>query len=195
MVNRALYNIYNELAAISLMSEFGVDLNKVKDYMAKISVTQTRYNEAKAGKTEIIRTMAKGQNSVACSRSFDFVSHEDGAKTVFIMIDDLFERRDSSEFVGWIYDADFEFLNTPDVKQIVLAGPRCYDYKLRCLIAGIPENRILCEQDEFRAVDIMDKDIDKLYLLHDTSTYDLACEVEAEIMTEFSKAYKGGEQV
>ena len=40
-----------------------------------------------------------------------------------------------------------------------------------------------------------DKDIDKLYLLHDTSTYDLACEVEAEIMTEFSKAYKGGEQV
>ena len=191
MVNRALYNIYNELAAISLMSEFGVDLNKVKEYMAKISVTQTRYNEAKAGKTEIIRTMAKGQNSVACSRSFDFVSHESGEKTVFIMIDDLFERRDSSEFVGWIYDVDFEFLNIPDIKQIVLAGPRCYDYKLRCLIAGIPEDRILCEQDEFKAVDIMDKDIDLLYLLHDTSTYDLACEVEAKIKTVFEKAYKG----
>ena len=97
--------------------------------------------------------------------------------------------------IGWIYDADFEFLNTPDVKQIVLAGPRCYDYKLRCLIAGIPEERLLCEQDEFKAVDIMDKDIDKLYLLHDTSTYDLACEVEAKIKSEFSKAYKGGEQV
>ena len=195
MVNRALYNIYNELAAISLMSEFGVDLGRVKEYMAKISVTQTRYNEAKAGKTEIIRTMAKGQNSVSCSRTFDFVGHENGARTVFIMIDDLFERRDSSEFVGWIYDVDFEFLNTPDVKQIVLAGPRCYDYKLRCLIAGIPEERILCEQDEFKAVDIMDKDIDKLYLLHDTSTYDLACEVEEKIKKEFSKAYKGGEQV
>ena len=193
MVNRALYNIYNELAAITLMSEFGVDLEKVKNYMAKISVTQTRYNETKAGKTEIIRTMAKGQNSVSCSRTFDFVGHEQGARTVFIMIDDLFERRDSSEFVGWIYDVDFEFLNTPDIKQIVLAGPRCYDYKLRCLIAGIPEERILCEQDEFKAVDIMDKDIDKLYLLHDTSTYDLACQVEAKITEEFSKAYKGGE--
>ena len=196
MVNRALYNIYNELAAISLMSEFGVDLEKVKEYMRKISVTQTRYKEDKAGKTEIIRTMAKGQNSVSCSRTLDFVGHENGARTVFIMIDDLFERHDSSEFVGWIYDADFEFLNTPDIRQIVLAGPRCFDYKLRLLIAGISEDRILCEEDEFKAVDIMDKDIDKLYLLHDTSTYDLACKVEEKIKTVFTQAYnsKGGEQ-
>ncbi len=189
MVNRALYNIYNELAAISLMSEFGVDLEKVKDYMRKISVTQTRYKEDKAGKTEIVRTMAKGQNSVSCSRTLDFVGHETGARTVFIMIDDLFERRDSSEFVGWIYDADFEFLNTADIKQIVLAGPRCFDYKLRLLIAGVPEERILCEEDEFKAVDIMDKDIDKLYLLHDTSTYDLACKVESKIKTVFTEAH------
>lgn len=197
MVNRALYNIYNELAAITLMSEFGVDAEKVKEYMKKISVTQTRYNETKAGKTEIIRTMAKGQNSVSCSRTLDFVGHESGSRTVFIMIDDLFERRDSSEFVGWIYDADFEFLNTDDIKQIVLAGPRCFDYKLRLLIAGVPEERMLCEEDEFKAVDIMDKDIDKLYLLHDTSTYDLACKVEEKIKNEFSKAYnlKGGEHI
>lgn len=196
MVNRALYNIYNELAAISLMSEFGVDLEKVKDYMRKISVTQTRYKEDKAGKTEIVRTMAKGQNSVSCSRTLDFVGHEKGARTVFIMIDDLFERRDSSEFMGWIYDADFEFLNTPDIKQIVLAGPRCFDYKLRLLIAGVSEYRILCEEDEFKAVDIMDKDIDKLYILHDTSTYDLACKVEEKIKTVFTEAHnsKGGEQ-
>ena len=32
---------------------------------------------------------------------------------------------------------------------------------------------------------------DLLYLLHDTSTYDLACEVEAKIKTVFEKAYKG----
>ncbi|MGN0526211.1 MAG: MurT ligase domain-containing protein [Acutalibacteraceae bacterium] len=197
MVNRALYNIYNELAAITLMSEFNVDINKVKEYMAKISVTQTRYNETKAGRTEVIRTMAKGQNSVSCSRTLDFVGHETGSRTVFIMIDDLFERRDSSEFIGWIYDADFEFLNTPDIKQIVLAGPRCFDYKLRLLIAGVPADRILCEEDEFKAVDIMDKDIDKLYLLHDTSTYDLACKVEEKIKIEFSKAQsvKDGDKV
>ena len=196
MVNRAIYNIYNELAAITVLAEFGIDKATVMAHMSSISVTQTRYKELKAGKTEVIRTMAKGQNSVSCSRTLDFVGHESGARSVFIMIDDLFERRDSSEFMGWIYDADFEFLNTPEIRQIVLAGPRCFDYKLRLLIAGISEEVILCEEDEFKAVDIMDKDIDKLYLLHDTSTYDLACKVEEKIVTVFSAAQnsKGGEQ-
>ena len=196
MVNRAIYNIYNELAAIAVLSEFGIDKATVMAHMSSISVTQTRYKELKAGKTEVIRTMAKGQNSVSCSRTLDFVGHESGPRSVFIMIDDLFERRDSSEFMGWIYDADFEFLNTPDIKQIILAGPRCFDYKLRLLIAGISEDIILCEEDEFKAVDIMDKDIDKLYLLHDTSTYDLACKVEEKIVTVFGAAQnsKGGEQ-
>lgn len=196
MVNRAIYNIYNELAAITVLTEFGVDKNTIMAHMSSISVTQTRYKELKAGRTEVIRTMAKGQNSVSCSRTLDFVGHESGARTVFIMIDDLFERRDSSEFMGWIYDADFEFLNTPDIKQIVLAGPRCFDYKLRLLVAGVDESVILCEEDEFKAVDIMDKDIDKLYLLHDTSTYDLACKVEEKIVAVFTaeQSAKGGEQ-
>jgi UDP-N-acetylmuramyl tripeptide synthase len=195
MVNRALYNIYNELAAISLMNEFSVDTEKVKDYLRKISVTQTRYKEGKVGNTSIIRTMAKGQNSVSCSRTLDFVGHEEGEKSVFIMIDDLFERKDSSEFMGWIYDADFEFLNTPEMKQVILAGPRCYDYKLRLLIAGLPEEKILCEEDEFKAVALIDKNVSNFYLLHDTSTYDLACEVEEKIIADF-KAFNenGGKQ-
>lgn len=195
MVNRALYNIYNELAAISLMNEFNVDTEKVKDYLRKISVTQTRYKEGKVGNTAIIRTMAKGQNSVSCSRTLDFVGHEEGEKSVFIMIDDLFERKDSSEFIGWIYDADFEFLNTPEMKQVILAGPRCFDYKLRLLIAGLPEEKILCEEDEFKAIKLIDKNVSKFYLLHDTSTYDLACEVEEKIIEGF-KAFNenGGKQ-
>jgi UDP-N-acetylmuramyl tripeptide synthase len=195
MVNRALYNIYNELAAISLMNEFNVDTENVKDYLRKISVTQTRYKEGKVGNTSIIRTMAKGQNSVSCSRTLDFVGHEEGEKSVFIMIDDLFERKDSSEFIGWIYDADFEFLNTPEMKQVILAGPRCFDYKLRLLIAGLPEEKILCEEDEFKAIKLIDKNVSKFYLLHDTSTYDLACEVEEKIIEDF-KAFNenGGKQ-
>ena len=194
IVNKTLYNIYNELAAISLMSEFGVDMEKAKDYMRKVSVTQTRYKEDRVGKTEIIRTMAKGQNSVSCSRTFDFVGHEKGARTVFIMIDDIHDRQNSSETIGWIYDVDFEFLADPDIKQIVVAGPRCYDYKLRLLIAGVSEDKILCEDDELKAVDVMDKDIVKLYLLHDPTTYDLARKVEAKIKTVFAEANKGGEQ-
>ena len=90
----------------------------------------------------------------------------------------------------------FEFLNKPEIRQIIVSGPRCCDYKLRLLVAGIPAERIVCEPDEFKAVDIMDKDIDKLYLLHDTSTYDLCCKVEEKMFRVFPEAQNiaGGEQ-
>ncbi len=186
ILNPAIHNIYNELAAITLVTEFGVDSEKLKNYLSKITVTKTRYNFSKAGNTEIVRSMAKGQNSVAASRAFDSVGSGSGKRSVFIMLDDIFERKDSSEFIGWIYDADFEFLVKPDIKQIILAGPRCYDYKLRMLMAGADESKLLCDEDEFSAVDKMDKDIDKLYLFHDTSTFDLSCEVEEKIKKVFS---------
>lgn len=196
MVNKIIYNIYNEVAAIALLNEFGVEPQKVSDYLDRISITQTRYKEDKAGKTTVIRTMAKGQNSVSCSRTLDFVGGESGARSVFIMVDDIYERKDSSEFIGWIYDTDFEFLNKPEIKQIIVSGPRCYDYKLRLLVAGISAERIVCEPDEFKAVDIMDKNIDKLYLLHDTSTYDLCRKVEEKMFRVFPEAQNiaGGEQ-
>ncbi len=196
IVNKALYNIYNELAAVTLLSEFGADKDKVKAHMNKIGVTKTRYKELKAGNTEIIRTMAKGQNSVSCSRTADFVGHQDGEFSVFMMIDDWFDRQNSSEVINWIYDVDFEFLNTPNLTQLIIAGPRCYDYKLRFLIAGISEDKIVCHESELDAVDVMNTNIDKLYFIHDPSTYEHSLKVEEKIISVFTQAQKnkGGEQ-
>jgi len=188
IVNRALYNVYNELAAIALLTDFGVSRETLAKALGGMGVTETRYKETKAGKTVLIRTMAKGQNSVSCSRTMDFVGHESGERSVFIMVDDMYERKDSHEFIGWIWDVDFEFLDQPDIRQIILAGPRCYDYQLRMLVAGIPADKLVVEPDEFKAVDVMDKDVDKLYLLHDTSTLDLAIEVEKKILAVFPAA-------
>ncbi len=196
IVNKALYNIYNELAAITLLTEFGTDKEKVKAQISKIGVTKTRYKELKAGKTEIIRTMAKGQNSVSCSRSAEFVGHQDGEFSVFMMIDDWFDRQNSSEVINWIYDVDFEFLNTPNLTQLIIAGPRCYDYKLRFLIAGINKEKLVVCENELDAVDKMNTDIDKLYFIHDPSTYEHSLKVEEKIVAVFTNAHnqKGGEQ-
>lgn len=196
IVNKALYNIYNELAAVTVLSEFGVDKKVIEAQMHKIGVTKTRYKELKAGKTEIIRTMAKGQNSVSCSRTADFVGHESGEFSIFMMIDDWFDRKNSSEVIGWIYDVDFEFFNTPNLIQIVVAGPRCYDYKLRLLIAGVSEDKIVCHEDEMSAVDVMNTDIEKLYFIHDPSTYEHSLKVEEKLISVFNRAHngKGGEQ-
>ena len=59
-----------------------------------------------------------------------------------------------SENTCWIFDADFEYLRNDSVVQLVCTGARCRDYKLR-LMAGVPEERIVCEPDEFRAAELL----------------------------------------
>ena len=50
------------------------------------------------------------------------------------------------------------------------------------LTAEINSDDIQRSKALLRAVDIMDKDIDKLYLLHDTSTYDLSCKMKEKLL-------------
>ena len=56
---------------------------------------------------------------------------EEGKKEVILMLDDVFDRVDSSEIMTWIYDADFEFLNDDSISRIIISGVRCADYKLK----------------------------------------------------------------
>ena len=41
-----------------------------------------------------------------------------------------------------LYDIDFEILNTPDVKNIICAGPNAYDIATRLILAGYPSEQI-----------------------------------------------------
>jgi len=186
LISPILFNVYNELAVITLLREFGIELEKIQSVMQSMGVVSSRLSETPAGDAVVIRAMSKGQSAVSTCRTLDFVSKEEGNKSVVLVIDDLYERKDSSEFIGWIYDADFEYLAKDDVRQVIALGPRCEDYKVRLLMAGIAPDRILCGMEEFSTIEQMQMDgIDRIYVLYDTSTYDLACSVADRIVTMF----------
>lgn len=55
---------------------------------------------------------------------------------------------------------------------------RCEDYKLRCLMAGVPEDRLACAKDEHDAAAMMAYEPgDELYVLYGTDTLELAYQV------------------
>ena len=84
------------------------------------------------------------------------------------MINDQACERRWSENICWLYDTDFEFLNRDDIVQIVCTGKRGLDYKLRMLLAGIPEDRIHYEEDNLKALELLQfRPGDDIYLLHD----------------------------
>ena len=194
LINPILFNVYNELAVISLLSELGIDARRLSDALSRMGVVSSRLNETPAGKAVVVQAMAKGQSAVSSCRTLDFVAKEEGNKSVVLVIDDLYERKDSSEFIGWIYDTDFEVLARDDVRQVIPLGPRCIDYKLRLQMAGIPAERILCGREEFSTIESMQTEgVERIYVLYDTSTCDLAARVADRIVEKFSAMEKEAE--
>lgn len=172
IINNSIYNIYNQLAAITFAIDFGISYDVIYKSVSNMKITDTRYHTYKFNDIEVVQTMAKGQNSVACSTTFDYIANEPGDKIVIMMIDDFYERKDSSEFSGWIYDVDFEFLNRENIKKVVAFGPRCYDFQFRILLAGIPSEKIYCCEDEENGLNNLELNgVKKVYILHDTSTH------------------------
>lgn len=189
IVNNAIFNIYNEVAVIALLTEFGCKAEDIASYMKNLRITDTRYNEAESGGKKIICTMLKGFNPIACSRNCHTAQIRDGKKAVFFMIDDIHEEADSSEDIAWYYEADLEALNDESIVKIYSAGPRSVDMKYRLLLAGIPEEKIVTGRNEEEIIAQMSGEgIDTLLIFFDMLKYDkLIGEIKPAIVKKFGE--------
>ena len=88
-------------------------------------------------------------------------------------------------------DVDYEFLNDPDILQIVVGGPRYADHRLRLLMAGVAPEKISCCDDEMDAVDLVEPEgIDKVYILYDNTIYDLSFRIADKMVRRLTEAAK-----
>lgn len=189
LISDTVFNIYNELAAITVLRELGRTPEQVEAALGKIEVVKSRFwEEEKCGKT-VTLLMAKGLNAVACSRGFDYIRREPGKKIVALMYDDIFDEKETSENIAWIYDVDYEFLSSEDLVQVIPCGVRALDGKLRLLIAGVPEEKITPVSAESEvAAAIRYGDADKIFLLYDVYRHSIAVKVRAEVMKKIEEA-------
>lgn len=184
LVSDNLINIYNQLAAISVLHTFGLTMKQLQDAFKSMKVTRSRTSSFKVKNSEIITHMCKGQNAVACSRVFDYVHFTKGPKEVIILLDDNGDAKKSSENLNWIYDADFELLNDDSIEKIIVGGKRCFDYKVRLLMAGIEESKIIACEDEEKTIEyITNPPKEHIFILHDIWKYQ-QCQILAKQLVE-----------
>ena len=169
LITNNIINIYNMVATISLLREFG--LTNLQRYL------EEEYKEIK-----IISHLAKGMNPIACSRVFEYIKKEKGNKAVILILDDLHDSIESSENISWHYDTDFEFLNDDSIKQIIVTGVRHLDTYVRLRLADIPKRKIEHMKDEIDATKkIKLKNIDSIYILYDVYTVHLRDKVKDKL--------------
>ena len=188
LVSNSIFNIYNELACITLLTNLKLNPNDIKKSLKKLNIVETRFTKEVINGVEVITHLAKGQNPVACSRVFDYVKHESGVKDVIFLPDDVEDNIKTSENITWLYDTDFELLNDPSIKRIIIGGPRYLDNKLRLLLAGIPEDKMVLIPNELDTAKYIDSDVDKIFILHDLHATHLGFEIKKQI-----KEILGGE--
>lgn len=184
-------DVYNTVTAVAALEEFGLSGEAICKSFEKMKIAETRFGSVECRGKKIVTDVAKGQNPVACSRICDFVRHEPGKKAVVLIIDDFFDRQESSENIAWFFDTDFEFLNDPGIEQLVVGGLRCHDMHLRLLMAGIPEEKITCcdqEADTAKYIDL--SKVDSVYILHDLYTTHFAKAISKYLCESLEKGGK-----
>lgn len=151
LINDSVFNIYNVVAVVALFREMGYSREKTGELLKQVGIIKSRFDEKEVAGHRIIRQMAKDKNALGNSRAFDYVAGRPNDKELILMMNSLSDSRHWSENVCWLYDADFEFLNKDNIKNIIVTGPRARDYYLRLKMAGIDDSRISFAEHELDA--------------------------------------------
>ena len=191
LLNDSAYNIYNVVSMVALFLEMGYSREKVQSFLENMSIVGSRYDEVKVGEYTICRMLAKEKNAFASSRVFDYISHTKGKKEIILMNCCQGDAIHWSENTCWMYDCDFEFLNDENIENIIICGPRVKDYRLRLLLAGVPEEKISYTDDELDTPDKLKLNGESyIYVLYGTDSIALGSKVAAKVKKTIEE--KGG---
>lgn len=160
----SLTNIYNLLAALVVARELGVSPEAIAaSFERGINVTAARYSEREVGGYRLIALASKGENSTATSVALDTIRREQGDKILLLMLADAHKAENpvQTEYIGWYYQSDFEYLNDPSFKQVVVQGATSEDLLLRLRLAGVDTDKLVMVATPEEAADAVDLTLTK----------------------------------
>lgn len=163
LLNPSVFNIYNELILLTILSELGYSMTRREELLNKIDIVRSRFNFETVKGVEVVMLLAKDRNAYACSRVFEYIATSDRKKEIIMMMSSISDSKHWSENICWLYDADFEILLDKQVERIIATGPRGKDYTLRLALAGFDVSKI--------KTGAIDEAADKLLLNSDSTVY------------------------
>lgn len=179
-ISSDVFNIYNEVMIVSLLKELGFDKDKINNLLKNVTIPKSREGFDKYKGINIYRKCGKGQNGTAPSIIFESISRNKNDKEL-ILIMDAEIGFNAHATMTWLYDNDFELLNDSSVKKIIITGVNTLDYKLRLLLAGISEDKIIISEDYKEAHKYLSLDKSDIYLICDVDYGDWGIEVTENI--------------
>ena len=174
----SITNLYNLLSAVVVARRLGISADDIAASLEQgVNITSLRYSSEEVAGVRLVNVAAKGENSTATSTAIQTVCNEPGEKAVVLILADNYLATNpyASEYTGWYYQTDFEYLREPSVRQVIVAGARGEDLLLRLRLAGVDPARVSlvpAAEDAARALSL--KGIDGVFVPYDIFNGDQA---------------------
>ena len=118
------------------------------------------------------------KNPAGCTQALDFLTH---ITQSFLFVFCLNDRDADGTDVSWIWDADFEMLQsiTDHIPSIVVSGDRAAEMRLRLKYAGLDDEKILVIQEPSEVVRYLSGEHLPVYIL---PTYTAMLDLRKEVV-------------
>ena len=166
VISDDIFNYYNEIMIIALFKEMGFEPDRINELLKTVHIPESREGFDSCKGINIYRKCGKGQNGTAPSIVFEGIMANEGNKE-FVFIMDAEIGKGAQATMTWLYDNDFELLNDDSVRKIVITGENTLDYKLRLLLAGLDESKLIICEDYKEAHKYLTLDESDIYLIVD----------------------------
>lgn len=151
---KSIYNAYNILACYSISRVIGIKPEIIVETLNNYILKNGRVVEFKVGDKYGTLLTSKHENSISYDQSLRVATNYKKDVTAFVMVDAISRKYFTSE-TSWLWDVDFELLNSPNIKKIVLTGRYASDIAERFLYADIDFNKVYIEKDIEKAIDYL----------------------------------------
>ncbi len=162
---RSVYNAYNMLSAFAVASLVGVDENNIVSVLTDYAIKNDRVQNFEIDGHETMLLTSKHENSISYDQSLMYLTRENKECTVVVIVDAVSRKYFTSE-TSWLWDIDFEKLNVPCVKKVILAGKYVHDLMTRLEFAGIDKDIIVAKENLDEMMNELKKNsIGKIYVV------------------------------
>ncbi|MCI8817745.1 MAG: DUF1727 domain-containing protein [Oscillibacter sp.] len=123
---RSIYNIYNILAAYAACRECGVSGETAAAVLSHYLLKNGRMQTFHLGAHHGTLLTSKHENSIAYDTNLRYIASSERDCAVLVIVDAVSRKYFTSE-TSWLWDIDFDQLNVPHVKRVILSGRYCND--------------------------------------------------------------------
>lgn len=151
---KSIYNAYNILATYALAREIDIKPELIIEALNSYVIKNGRVTKFRLADKEGVLLISKHENSTSYNQTLTVIKNEDKEVTALVLVDAISRKYFTSE-TSWLWDIDFDLLDSNNVKKIVLSGQYAFDLAERFNYTTIDQNKIYVEKDIDKAFEYL----------------------------------------